>query len=422
MQSTWITPQRVPLEDVKLGDWDFWARPHDWRDGAFATLRREAPVAFFPELEIPNSAPGKGFWALTRHREVFQASRNPQLFSSYPSMAIQDPSPEATADLGTTMICLDDPRHNRLRSIVEKSFRPRVVARAEVSVRERARRLVAQMVADHPDGSADFVSAVAAPLPLQVICDMMGIPEEDEARVLYWTKVIMGESQTERRPDELGRVAQELSTYALELAEQRRSRPADDLTTALVEAEIDGDHLTSDEIVGFFVILLSGGNETTRNSLSHGLYELTRHPDQRTLWWSDFAGHAKTAVEEIVRWASPVIYMRRRATEDTEIGGQRVRADDKVVLWYNSANRDETVFADPFRFDLARNPNHQVSFGAGGTHFCLGANLARREITVAFGELYRQVPDIHATGSPEFAINPFVNGIKSLRCAWTPRS
>ena len=417
MQDTWITPERVPLEDVRLGDWGFWGRPHDWRDAAFATLRRESPVAFFPEMEFPNSASGKGFWALTRHGDILHASRNPQLFSSYPSMAIQDTSPATAEYLGTSMICLDDPHHGRLRRIVERSFRPRVVARAEESVRARAKRLVAQMIADHPDGSAELVSAFAGPLPLQVICDMMGVPEEDESRVFSWTNAIMSEVQTK---EEFVRVAQEISAYALELAEERRSRPAEDLATALVEAEVDGDRLSPEEIVGFFVILLSGGNETTRNSISHGLYELTRHPDQRALWWSDFEGHAKTAVEEIVRWATPVIYMRRRATKDTEIGGQRIQADDKVVLWYNSANRDESVFPDPFRFDLTRNPNPQVGFGAGGTHFCLGANLARREIMAAFSELRRQLPDIHATDSPEYVVNPFVNGIKTLPCAWTP--
>ncbi len=419
MQDTWIEPERVPLEDVRLGDWAFWAHPPDWRDAAFATLRRESPVAFFPEMEMPNSAPGKGFWALTRHSDVVRASRNPRLFSSYPSMAIQDGSPETAGSFGTSMICLDDPHHGRLRRIVERSFRPRVVARAEASVRERARRLVAQMIADHPDGSADIVSAFAGPLPLQVICDMMGVPEEDESRVFSWTNAIMSEVRTQ---EESVRVAQEISSFALELAEERRSRPAEDLTTALVEAEVDGDRLSPAEIVGFFVTLLSGGNETTRNSISHGLYQLTRHPAQRELWWSDFDGHAKTAVEEIVRWATPVIYMRRRATEDAEIEGQQIQADDKVVMWYNSANRDETVFPDPFRFDLTRNPNPQVGFGAGGTHFCLGANLARREIMLAFSELRRQVPDIHATSSPEFLINPFVNGIKALPCAWTPPS
>lgn len=192
MTDKWATPERVALAEVRLGDWEFWTRPTAWIDAAFATLRREAPVAFFPEMELPNNPPGKGFWALSRHSDVVHASRNPQLFSSYPTMAIQDPSPLTAGDLGISMICLDDPQHTRLRKIVERSFRPSVVARAEESVRARARSLVAQMVADHPDGSADFVESVAAPLPLQVICDMMGIPEEDESRVFYWTNVIIG--------------------------------------------------------------------------------------------------------------------------------------------------------------------------------------------------------------------------------------
>lgn len=410
----------VPLEDVNLGDWNFWARPHDWRDSAFTTLRREAPVAFFPEMEFPGTKPGKGFWALTRHEDVVRASRNPRLFSSYPTMAIQDTTEEAARAFGTSMICMDDPRHRLLRAIVEKSFRPRVVARAEESVRARAERLVAQMIADHPDGTADFVEAVAAPLPLQVICDMMGIAEEDQPRVLWWTNVIMGEAPTESRLADRDRAAQEIAAFALELSEDRRSHPTDDLTSALVEAEVEGERLTPDELVGFFVTLLSGGNETTRNSMSHGLYELTRRPDEKAVWWSDFDGHARTAVEEIVRWASPVLYMRRRATQDTEIGGQEIAAGDKVVLWYNSANRDESVFTDPFRFDVTRNPNPQVGFGAGGTHFCLGANLARRELTMAFSELHRQIPDIQAVGVPEYPINPFVNGITTMQCAWTP--
>jgi cytochrome P450 len=413
---TWIVPEQVPLEEVRLGDWDFWRRPHEWRDAAFATLRRESPVTFFPEMEYPHSPTGEGFWALTRHDDVWHASRNPRLFSSYPNIAIQDVPPE-TAEYFGSMIALDDPRHNRLRGIVERAFRPRVVARVEESVRDRARRLVAQMVADHPGGEADFVRAVAGPLPLQVICDMMGIPEEDEGRVFAWTNVILGETQ--HNPEDAVRVAQEIGSYALELAEDRRSRPADDLTTALVEADVDGDRLSSAEVASFFILLTTAGNETTRNAISHGVHELTKRPDQRALWWSDFDTHAKTAVEEIVRWASPVIYMRRRATEDTDMGGQQIAAGDKVVLWYNSANRDEAAFPDPFRFDVTRNPNPQVGFGAGGPHFCLGANLARREITMAFSELRRQVPDIHATAAPDYLLNPFIHGIKALPCAWT---
>jgi methyl-branched lipid omega-hydroxylase len=414
-ETTPIAPEQVPLEEVRLGDWDFWTKPHDWREGAFATLRREAPVTFFPEIALPTFPPGPGYWSLTRHDDVWHASRNPRLFSSVPSIVIQDAPPEIAEYFGS-MIVLDDPRHNRLRGIVEKAFRPRVVAQVEESVRARARRLVEQMVAAHPDGQAEFVSELAGPLPLQVICDMMGIPEEDEARVFYWTNIILGEVQ----PDpEVGlRVAQDIGTYALELAEARRAKPGEDLTTALVEADVDGDRLSSQEIASFFILLATAGNETTRNAISHGLYELTRRPDQKALWWSDFDGVAKTAVEEIVRWASPVIYMRRRATEDTEIRGQRIAAGDKVVLWYNSANRDETVFENPYVFDVRRSPNDHVGFGGGGPHFCLGANLARREITVMLREVFRRLPNLEITGEPDYLQSGFINGIKRMPCAF----
>ena len=416
-QTTPIAPEQVPLEEVRLGDWDFWTKPHDWREGAFATLRREAPVKFFPEIELPTFPAGPGYWALTRHEDVWHASRNPRLFSSIPSIVIQDAPPEIAEYFGS-MIVLDDPRHNRLRSIVEKAFRPKVVAQVEESVRARARRLVEQMVAAHPDGQAEFVSELAGPLPLQVICDMMGIPEEDEARVFYWTNIILGEVQPD--PAVGLQVAQDIGAYALEMAEARRSKPAEDLTTALVEAEVDGDRLSSQEIASFFILLATAGNETTRNAISHGVMELTRHPDERERWWADFDAHAKSAVEEIVRWASPVIYMRRRVTEDTEVGGQAMKTGDKVAMWYASANRDEAHFRDPYRFDLARDPNPQVGYGAGGPHFCLGASLARREITMAFRELFEQVPDIHAVTDPEMLHSPFIHGVKRLECEFTP--
>ncbi len=406
---------RVPLAEVRLGDWEFWTKPHDWREAAFATLRREAPVRFFPEIEVPGFPLGEGFWSLTRHDDVWHASRDPRTFSSAGGIVISETPPDVKEFFGS-MIVLDDPRHNRLRAIVERAFRPRIVAQIEEAVRQRARRLVESMVAAHPDRSCDFVAAVAGPLPLQIICDMMGIPEEDQERVFHWTNVILGEVQND--PDQFQQVARDIGTYALQLAEARRAEPGEDLTSALVQAEVDGDRLSSEEIASFFILLATAGNETTRNAISHGLYELTRRPDQKALWWADFDGHAKTAVEEIVRWASPVIYMRRTARVDVEIGGQRIKAGDKLALWYNSANRDEAVFPDPFRFDLTRNPNPQVGFGAGGPHFCLGANLARREITMAFSELHRQVPDIHATADPDFLVNPFIHGIKSLPCAW----
>jgi cytochrome P450 len=331
---------------------------------------------------------------------------------------IPDQNPDVAEFFGS-MIALDDPRHHRLRSIVQKAFTPKMVAQVEDAVAERARTLVARMVERHPDRRCDFVAEFAAPLPLQIICAMMGIPEEDEGLVFQWTNVILGVGDEEMGDYEsFERVSQEIAAYAVAMAEDRRVNPRNDLCTALVEAEVDGDRLSSMEIASFFILLATAGNETTRNAISHGLLELTRNPDQRDLWWSDFDTHAKTAAEEIVRWASPVIYMRRRATEDTEIAGVKIAAGDKVVMFYNSANRDETHFKDPYRFDVTRTPNDHVGYGAGGPHFCLGANLARREIMMAFRELHEQVPDVRSCGEPAMLSSNFIHGIKRLECEW----
>jgi methyl-branched lipid omega-hydroxylase len=317
---------------------------------------------------------------------------------------------------------LDDPRHQRLRSIVSRAFTPKVVARIEASVRERAHRLVTAMIANHPDGQADLVSELAGPLPLQVICDMMGIPEEDHQRIFHWSNVILGVGDPDLTidPEEFVRVSMDIGAYASALAEDRRVNHHDDLTTSLVEAEVDGERLSSSEIASFFILLVVAGNETTRNAISHGVVALSRYPEQREKLWSDFDALAPTAVEEIVRWASPVVYMRRTLTRDIELSGTKMAAGDKVSLWYNSANRDESKFADPWTFDVGRNPNPHLGFGGGGAHFCLGANLARREIRVAFDELRREIPDIVATEEPARLLSQFIHGIKRLPVAWTP--
>jgi methyl-branched lipid omega-hydroxylase len=212
----------------------------------------------------------------------------------------------------------------------------------------------------------------------------------------------------------------DIGAYATALAEDRRVNHHDDLTTSLVEAEVDGDRLTSQEIASFFILLVVAGNETTRNAISHGALALSRFPEQREKWWSNFDELTPTAVEEIVRWASPVIYMRRTLTQDFELSGVKMAAGDKVSLYYNSANRDESKFANPWAFDVARNPNPHLGFGGGGAHFCLGANLARREIRVAFDELRQQIPDLTVTGKPARLLSQFIHGIKSLPVAWTP--
>jgi cytochrome P450 len=416
-----VAPPEVPLEEIDLGSYEFWGMDDDIRDGAFATLRREAPISFQSEPELPGFPVGKGHWAVTRFDDVWDVSRHPHIFSSRPNIVIADQPPDVAEFYGS-MIALDDPRHFRLRSIVQKAFTPKVVAAVETSIRERAQRLVTAMVESHPDGQCDIVTELAGPLPLQVICDMMGIPDDDHHKVFYWTNVILGlgDPDVAATYEEFEQVSHDIGAYGVALAEDRRSNPGDDLTTSLVQAELDGERLSSSEIASFFILLATAGNETTRNAISHGVVALTRYPDERTRWWDDFDGVARPAAEEIVRWASPVIYMRRTVTEDTEVAGTKMAAGDKVTMWYCSANRDEAKFSDPWTFDVLRNPNPQVGYGAGGAHFCLGANLARREITMAFSELHRQIPDIEAVEEPAILLSPFIHGIKRLPVAWMP--
>src|SRR5277367_6321184 len=357
-------PPDIALADIDLGAWDFWALDDDQRDGSFATLRREAPISFWGEPVQEGFAKGDGHWALTGLDDVFYASRHPEIFSSSPNITINDQTPEVSEYFGS-MIVLDDPRHQRLRSIVSRAFTPKVVARIEHSVRERARRLVASMIAAHPDGNGEAVSELAGPLPLQVICDMMGIPEEDHQQIFHWTNVILGFGDPDLTSefDEFVQVSMEIGAYANAFAEDRRVNHHEDLTTSLVQAELDGERLTSAEVASFFILLVVAGNETTRNAISHGVLALSRHPDQRDDWWSDYDAIAPTAVEEVVRWASPVAYMRRTVTRDTELSGVKLTEGDKVTLWYGSANRDAMKFEDPWTLDVRRHPNPHVGFG-----------------------------------------------------------
>lgn len=415
-------PPKIPLADINLGTSEFWALDDAIRDGSFATLRREAPITFFSEVEFEGFEHGPGHWALMKFDDVHFASRHPEIFSSYPNITIADQIPEVAEYFGS-MIALDDPRHARLRGIVRSAFTPKVVARTEESVRDRARRLVSDMIANHPDGNGELVSELSGPLPLQVICDMMGIPEADHQMIFHWTNIILGFGDPDLTTDfeEFMKVAIDIGAYATALAEDRRSNPRDDLTTALVAAEVDGERLNSTDIASFFILLAIAGNETTRNAISHGVLALTRYPEQRDIWWNDFGTHTPTAVEEIVRWASPVVYMRRTATRDVEVSGVTIAKGDKVTMWYASANRDEDKFDNPWMFDVTRAPNHHVGFGGGGAHFCLGANLARREIAVVFEEMRKQVPDIAVTEEPAMLLSAFIHGIKRLPVSWTPR-
>jgi cytochrome P450 len=413
------------VDEIHLGDLEQWMRPD--REGIFAKLRDERPISFHeePVFESPlGPVQGPGFWALTRYADVMQVSRDPDAFHSAPSTTIGDIPPEIAEWLGS-MINMDAPKHTKLRLIVNRGFTPRQIARIEESVRDQARDIVARVA---PMGECDFVHEISSQLPLLIICDMMGIPRSDAPRIFELTNVILGVGDPEyaQTLEELMAAGMELFQYGLALAEDRLANPRDDITTTMMHAEIedeDGRHrLTSGELGSFFLLLVAAGNETTRTAISHGLYELTQRPDQKQLWMEDFERVSPTAVEEIVRWATPVINFRRTATRDTVVGGQEIKAGEKAVMFYNSANRDERAFDDPFRFDLTRTPNEHVGFGAGGPHFCLGANLARREIKVMFEELFRVLPDIEATGEPDYLQSSFIHGIKRLPCRFTPRS
>src|SRR6476646_3982875 len=278
-------PPDVPLSEVDLGSVRFWGRDDPYREGAFRTLRTEAPISFHRELAVEGRPSGAGHWALTRYEDVFYASRHPEVFSSALGITIGDQTPELAEYFGS-MIAMDDPRHTRLRNIVRSAFTPRVLALVEDSVRGRARRLVSAMVTDNADGRGDIVADLAGPLPLQIICDMMGIPEGDHEQIFHWTNVILGFGDPDIATDfdEFFKVAVDIGAYATALAEDRRDSPAEDLTTSLVQAELDGEQLTSAEVASFFILLVVAGNETTRNAISHGVLSLSRYTAQRDAW------------------------------------------------------------------------------------------------------------------------------------------
>ena len=417
-----MTLPSVPLSDIDLSSPEFWTAPRDWRFGAFKTLRDESPFQFFEEFVPEDSLfpRGPGYRALTRHEDIWHVSRNPQLFCSGNGSNIGDMPVEINEFFGS-MINMDDPKHFRLRSIVSKGFTPKEITALEESVRVRSKAVIDRMFERFPERSCDFVREVAALMPLQIICDMMGIPESDEEMIFNWTNTILGVGDPEYVGsfEDLVRVGGEIFNYALALGEERKKNPTGDIASVMMSAEVDGERLTAQEFGSFFILLVVAGNETTRTAIAHGMRELTLNPDQRALWYGDFETHTKTAVEEIVRYATPVIHFRRTATEDTEINGQPIKQGEKVVMFYQSGNRDERVFTDPDRFDITRPlAPAQVGFGAGGPHFCLGANLARREVAVMFDEIRRRVPTLEITGEPAYLQSSFINGIKRMQCAW----
>jgi methyl-branched lipid omega-hydroxylase len=405
--------------DFDLSDNAFWALPHDQRERAFQHLRSlDAPV-FYAEPEVPFAPKGPGYYALVHHADVVAASRNPKVFASGRGGAISIPDlPDDFAEYFGSMINMDDPRHARLRRIVNRAFTPATVARLTGNVRAVAEQVTDELLAAGPGG--DFVTAAAARLPLKIICDLMGLPESEYRFVLEHSNTILGGFDPEYGSADLAETGMlllnagmQLQQLVQDLAARREQEPTDDLTSALVHANVDGERLTLQELGSFFILLLVAGNETTRHSITAALRLLTVNPDQRALLTSDLDGLTPGAVEEIVRVTSPVIFMRRKLTQDHELNGQRYHEDDKVVLFYNSANVDEAVFTDPYRFDITRSPNPHLGFGAAGPHFCLGAHLARLEITEMLRVLLRRIPTIEG-GEPVYLYSSFINGVKHM--------
>lgn len=419
-----MQPREVlAVDEINLSDPLFWDRPLEEREGAFATLRRERPVSFHEEPDIAVLPRGPGYWSVTKHADILHVSRNPQLFCSGQGSNIGD-MPQPFNEFFGSMINMDDPRHARLRRIVARGFTPRMIQRVERDVQRVAAATIDRVI---EKGECDFVTDIAAQLPLAIICDMMGIPESQREFVFSRSNVILGAGDPEYTDVDPAKIipmllqaGAELAQLAQELARHRRGRPGEDLVSALVNAEVDGETLTDQELGSFFVLLAVAGNETTRNAISHGMWALCQHPDQRRIWAADFDRVAPTAVDEIVRWATPVIHFRRTATADTEIRGTKIARGQKVVMWYCSGNRDEEVFERPFAFDVLRAPNEHVGFGGPGPHYCLGAHLARREITVMFREIFQRLPDLEITEPPQKLRSFFIHGIKHMHCRFTP--
>lgn len=413
-------------DDVDLEDLSLWTGPRSTIDESFAVLRTERPRAFMQEISPDGSRHG-GYWALSTYADVVDVSRRAADFSNSRGVNVGDMPPDLTEYFGS-IIAMDDPKHARIRNIVSRGFTPRSVTELSTQTAVLANELIDEMA---EKGSCDFVTEFSALLPLRIIMNMMGIPRSEEIMIFNNTNRLLGSTDPEYIPDQskrglrtaLQECSSELDALVRDLAEKRMKDPQNDLITKLVTPDAAGESLTPTELASFFILLVGAGNETTRNAISHGLLALTNNPDQRALWTSDFDKWVGPAVEEIVRYASPVLHMRRTVVNDgTRIGtsNQIFNAGDKVIVWYYSANRDEKVFTHPHAFDITRPPSDHIGFGAPGAHFCLGAHLARREISIAFRELLTRLPDIRSVGEPDFLRANFINGIKHLQCEYTP--
>jgi len=421
------TTTRPPYADRRVGTLEFWqASPEERERSYFAHLRDTAPVSWQPPAQgtLPLlDANEEGFWAVVGHPEIIEVSKDPETFCSGRGFMYEDFPPEAYEALAS-MMALDAPEHGKIRRLVSAAFTPKRVATIQEQIKNQARQIVTDLLSNR-SAECDFVEHVSARLPLWTISEMMGVPVEARADMIAAVSKVNGlldpEINQGRNPME---VQQEgvvhLHGLAHQLAEQRRLAPQDDLMSALVHAEIDGERLTPMQIASFFCILTAAGNDTTRNTTTIAMQALCAHPEQRAALLADLEGLLPTAIEEIVRWTSPVLTMRRTATRDTFLAGAPVREGDKVVMFYPSGNFDPRVFDDPNRFDITRPKNPHIAFGGRGPHFCLGNHLARTQLKAILTELLTRVPDLQV-GEPEYEVSTIIRSVKRMPCTFTPQ-
>ena len=413
----------VSFEDIDLTDLDVFVDrcPHDW----FSFLRQNAPVWLHPATPESENEP---FWCVTSFEHIEQVHRSGTLYSHQTGPGRDGAGGITLTDVeqgpGLQMVMTDPPKHTSYRKLVNKGFTPRMVRRLEDAFRLRTTAILDQVT---PAGRCDFVTSVAAELPLMAIAEIVGVPQDERDKLFDWSNRTIGGNDDEYSGGADGDstdAMMEMAVYAHELTDRKRQTPADDLWTRLTEAVVtmeDGSRVELTEIERdlFFTLLIIAGNETTRNAISKGMIAFFEHPDQ---WqrWLEHPEMADTMVDEVLRYTSPVNFFRRTATADTELGGQHIEAGQKVLLWYPSGNRDEAQFQDPQSFDIGRTPNHHMAFGAGGAHYCLGANLAKIEIQIIFEELARRIPDIRLDGEIQRLRMNLIDGIKHMPVAFTP--
>lgn len=414
---TSTVPEKRQYDPVSVSPLSFWAGTADEREEKFKILRDERPISWHPPLEGALMPPQQdGIWAITRHEDIVAVSKDWETFSSADGIQ-QEEVPDDISEAAASFLAMDPPRHTRLRRLVSAAFTPKRVKAIDEQIRDQAKRIVDDLI---EEGDCDFVEQVSKRLPMWTIYEMMGLPPEQREAGAHAADGMVSWADEEvaagREPGEvLNESLVTLLSMGLDLAEQRRAKPADDLMTNLVQAEVDGEKLTDEEIGAFFVLLSVAGNDTTRNTISLTTKALTEFPDQKKYLMEDYDGRIGTAIEEFVRWASPVMSFRRTVTRDTELRGQPIKAGEWVVTFFSSGNRDDQVFTDPNTFDLSRNPNPHVAFGGGGVHFCMGNMLAKTQLRAIFKELLFRVPNLRV-GEPTYLVGNFVRAVKSMPC------